>query len=74
MISFDDNLKITLLVFLISCYIIYERKPDFMFKPNGEFKAFGLRKDQTTFPFHIAVILIAFGTYYGLLLKKGNFV
>ena len=74
MISFDDNLKITLLVFLISCYLIYEKKPDIMFKPNGEFKAFGLKNDQTVFPFHIAVILIAFVTYYGLLIKKGSFV
>ena len=47
MIELNDNLKITLVVVLILSYFLYDQKPECMFKENGEFKHFGLNKDET---------------------------
>ena len=41
---------------------------------QGKFKSFGLRREQTIFPFHIAIIVISFFVYYGLLLRNGKYV
>ena len=74
MISFDDNLKITIVVLLFVSYFLYEQKPEIMFDKQGKFKSFGLRREQTIFPFHIAIIVISFFVYYGLLLRNGMYV
>ena len=74
MIELNDNLKIALVVVLVSSYLIYQRKPGCFFKDTGEFKSFGLTQDQTPFPFFMVVTVIGFTTYYGLLLKEGKYV
>jgi len=76
MINLTNNLKLTLFILLFSSYIIYDKKPKLMFTEKGEFKQFGLdeSKDQTIFPFYICIILIAFVSYYCLLLREGNYV
>ena len=74
MISFDDNLKITIVVLLFVSYFLYEQKPEIMFDKQGKFKPFVLRREQTIFPFHIAVIVISFFVYYGLLIRNGKYV
>ena len=45
-----------------------------MFKPNGEFRTFGLNKDETTTPFWLVTTLVGLSTYYLLLVQQGNFV
>lgn len=76
MINIDNNVKLTIFIMLFSSYIIYEKKPAIMFNEHGEFKSLGLNesKDETIIPFHIAIILLSFITYYCLLLKGGNYV
>ena len=74
MIQLNDNLKISIIVVLITSYLIYYRKPPCMFKDNGEFKSFGLQSDETPFPFFMITTVIGFTTYYGLLLKEGKYV
>ena len=51
LININDQLKIAVLVILVGGYLVYEKKPSLFFKDNGEFKAFGLNKDETPFPF-----------------------
>jgi hypothetical protein len=74
MININDNLKISILVVLIASYLIYNRKPDCMFTPTGKFKAFGLKQNETPFPFFMIISVIGFTTYYVLLLKEGKYV
>jgi hypothetical protein len=74
MIQLNDNLKISFLGILLASYVIYDQKPDIMFTKTGEFKQFGLQKDQTPFPFFIVISVIGFTLYYGLLLKEGKYV
>ena len=74
MIELNDNLKITLVVVLIISYFLYDQKPECMFKENGEFKHFGLNKDETVFPFLMIITVAGFTTYYALLLKEGKYV
>jgi hypothetical protein len=74
MIQLNDNLKMTIVVILISSYFLYDQKPSCMFKDNGEFKGFGLNQDETPFPFFMVITVIGFTTYYGLLLKEGKYV
>jgi len=45
-----------------------------MFKPNGEFRTFGLNKDETTTPFWLVTTLVGLSSYYLLLVQQGNFV
>ena len=74
MIELNDNLKISIVVVLVSSYLIYDQKPECFFKSNGEFKAFGLKPDETPFPFFMVITVLGFTTYYGLLLKEGKYV
>jgi len=74
MIELNDNLKISIVVVLVSSYLIYEQKPAYFFKDDGEFKTFGLKSDETPFPFFMVITVLGFTTYYGLLLKEGKYV
>jgi len=74
LITINDQLKIAILVILVSGYFIYEKKPTLFFKDNGEFKQFGLKNDETPFPFFMALMIAGFLTYYCLLLKEGKYV
>ena len=74
MIELNDKLKISVIVVLIASYFLYSQKPPCMFKKNGEFKSFGLKQDETPFPFFMIITVIGFTTYYGLLLKEGKYV
>jgi len=74
LITINDQLKIAILVILLGGYFIYEKKPTLFFKDNGEFKQFGLKNDETPFPFFMALMVAGFLTYYCLLLKEGKYV
>jgi len=74
MIQLNDNLKISIVVVLVASYLIYDQKPDCMFKSTGEFKPFGLKHDETPFPFFMIITVIGFTTYYGLILREGRYV
>ena len=74
MIQLNDNLKISIIVVLVASYLIYDQKPDCMFKSTGEFKPFGLKRDETPFPFFMVISIIGFTTYYFLLIKEGKYV
>jgi hypothetical protein len=70
----NDNLKISLLVLLFSSFVLYQMKSPCMFFPNGEFKPFGLKSDQTITPFWLVNSLIGVSCYYILIVKGGKFI
>ena len=74
MIQLTDNLKISIIVVLLTSYLMYHQKPSCMFRDNGEFKSFGLQSDETPFPFFMITTVIGFTTYYGLILREGKYI
>ena len=51
MVDFDSNLVLAILIYFGSCYVLYNYKHDKIFDESGNFKSFGLSKDETVFPY-----------------------
>ena len=69
MFEFDEILFTALMIYLVSCYILYTLKHPKMFDKDGNFKSFGLHKDETVFPFWLVTTIIGLFSYYLLVLK-----
>ena len=74
MIQLNDNLKLAIIVMLLTSYILYDKKPDIMFHNDGKFKNFGLKRDETICHYLLIITLVGFTTYYYLLIKEGKYV
>ncbi len=74
MIQLNDNLKLAIIVMLLTSYILYDKKPDIMFHDDGKFKDFGLKRDETICHYLLIITLVGFTTYYYLLIKEGKYV
>jgi hypothetical protein len=70
----DENIKLTFIIFVAICFILYYFKPHYFFHKNGDFKAFGLSKDKTIFPFWLTTLFIGFMVYYIILLKDKDYL
>jgi len=69
MFEFDESLFTALMIYLVSCYILYTLKHPKMFDEDGNFRSFGLHKDETVFPFWLVTTIIGLFSYYLLVLK-----
>ena len=58
MLQFDKTLSTAILIYLLSCYILYNLKHEKMFDEKGNFKNFGLNKQETIFPFWLVTTII----------------
>ena len=67
-----DVLKTSLLVYLFSCFVFWQAKSPCMFYPNGEFKPFGLKSNQTITPFWLVTSLIGITAYYLQIVNKSK--
>ena len=74
MFDFDENLIFALLIYLGSCYVLYEMKHDKMFDSDGNFKCFGLHENETVFPFWLVTSMIGLFSYYILILRSRNYM
>ena len=74
MIKLNDKLKLSIVVILITSYILYNQKPDIMFHKDGTFKNFGLHRDETIFHYLLVITIIGFTTYYYLLIREGKYI
>jgi hypothetical protein len=74
MLELSDVLIKSIGIYLLACFGLYRIKHPKMFKPNGEFKQFGLNKDETTTPFWLVTTLIGLSTYYLLLVRGGKYM
>ena len=68
MFEFNETFIKTLFIYLMSCYILYTIKHQIMFDENGNFKSFGLNKNDTIFPFWLDTTIIGLTTYYILII------
>jgi len=74
MFELSDILLKSISIYFLVCFGLYKIKHPKMFKPNGEFRAFGLNKEETTTPFWLVSSLIGISTYYLLLVQEGKYM
>jgi hypothetical protein len=70
MLDFDKSLMTAIFVYLLACFALYQLKHPKMFDENGHFKAFGLHKNETVFPFWLVTTVIGLTSYYVLVLRS----
>ena len=63
-LDLNNTLFLTILIYLGSCYFLYNIKHPKMFDENGNFRCFGLNKNETIFPFWLVTTIIGLITYY----------
>ena len=64
MLEYNDNLIYTIVIYLITCYVLYNSKTKLMFDDNGKFKQFGLKPNETIFPFWLVALVLGISVYY----------
>lgn len=69
MFHLDRNLFTAIVIYLGSCYALYNFKHKKMFNEEGNFRSFGLSKDETVFPYWLITTLIGLSSYYFLIIK-----
>ena len=74
MLELSDVLTKSIGIYLLACFGLYRIKHPKMFKPNGEFRQFGLKKEETTTPFWLVTTLIGLSTYCLLLVQEGKYM
>ena len=74
MLELSDVLIKSIGIYLLVCFGLYRIKHPKMFKPDGDFKNFGLNKDETTTPFWLVTTLVGISTYYLLLVQEGKYI
>jgi hypothetical protein len=74
MLELSDVLIKSIGIYLLVCFGLYRIKHPKMFKPDGDFKNFGLNKDETTTPFWLVTTLVGISTYYLLLVQEGKYM
>tara|TARA_B100000686_G_C16569349_1_gene852049 strand:- start:62 stop:283 length:222 start_codon:yes stop_codon:yes gene_type:complete len=72
MVDFDSNLVLAIIIYLCACYILFNYKHSKMFDENGDFKSFGLNKDETVFPYWLVTTLIGLSSYYFLVIRNNH--
>ena len=70
MFEFDEILFTTIVIYLGICYLLYNLKHPKMFDEEGNFKCFGLNKNETVFPFWLVTTMIGLFTYYLLVIRS----
>ena len=70
MFEYDEILLTTIIIYLGTCYFLYNLKHPKMFDEKGNFKCFGLNKNETIFPFWLVTTIIGLFTYYILIIRK----
>jgi len=71
---FDRPILSSVMIYLISCYLLFSIKHPRIFHENGDFKTFGLQEDQTIYPFWLLTTIIGLVSYYLILVSKGEYM
>tara|TARA_Y100001958_G_C21239591_1_gene566875 strand:- start:713 stop:937 length:225 start_codon:yes stop_codon:yes gene_type:complete len=74
MISFDNNIKLTIIAYTLFSIFLYNLKLPQMFNENGEFKSFGITPNKTIYPFWLVTLMFGIFIYYILIIKNENYL
>ena len=72
--KFDNNIKLSLILYVIICFAIYYIKPPFIFDNQGNFKQFGLTRDKTIYPFWLVGLIIGIVIYLLVIIRNNDFI
>ena len=72
--KFDNNIKMTLIIFVIICFAIYYLRPSIMFDEDRTFKQFGLTKDRTIYPFWLVLLVIGIIVYLCIIIRNDEYI
>lgn len=64
MLEYNDNLIYSIIVYLFICYFLYTSKNSVIFNNDGTFKQFGLKENETIFPFWLISLVLGISIYY----------
>lgn len=74
MFKIDKTLQLALVIYFFINFIIYQIKPEMLFKSNGEFKTFGTGPDKTITPFWLVTLSLSLLIYLYINIKTDDFV
>lgn len=74
MITFTNNIKLTIIAYTLFSIFLYNLKLPVMFSENNKFKSFGITQDKTIYPFWLITLLFGIFFYYLLIIKDGNYL
>lgn len=64
----QNTVQVSILLFLLSYFIILLYQPSFLFNRDGSLRQFGLNRSSTTIiPVWLVVIIVAILSYYSIL-------
>ncbi len=72
--KFDNNIKLSLILYVIICFALYYIKPRFIFDNQGNFKQFGLTRDKTIYPFWLICLVLGIIIYLLIIIKNNEFI
>jgi len=74
MISFGNNIKLTIIAYTLFSIFLYNLKLPLMFNQNGEFKSFGITSNKTIYPFWLVTLIFGIFVYYLIIIKNENYL
>lgn len=64
MYEYNENIFYSIITYLLICYMLYASKNSLMFDNQGKFKQFGLKANETVFPFWLVALVLSLSVYY----------
>jgi len=72
--EFNNNIKMTIISFVLICFGLYYTKPSFIFNNDGTFKQFGLNKEKTIYPFWLVSLILGIIIYLCIIIKNNDYI
>ena len=69
-----DTTKLSIIIYLAGCMILYELKLPIMFHVDGSMKKFGLQQNETVFPYWLVITLVGLTSYYLLTFYQSKII
>jgi hypothetical protein len=76
LLKLDKHIKLTLLIYIGICGILYYFKPSLMFRKDGSFKQFsiGNKYESTIFPYWLVCTFMGFMAYYVIIVCNSDYL
>lgn len=74
MISFDNNIKLTIIAYTLFSVFLYNLKLPLMFHEDGQFKSFGITSNKTIYPFWLVTLMFGIFVYYIFIILNENYL
>lgn len=62
-------LSYSLIIYAFTLFVLFNIKPEFAFKEDGEMKQWGIGEDKTMFPIYVIAVIISIISLFILTIK-----